>query len=603
MSKLKNAPNMKKQPQDVYSVLLVAGSQAWDFAEVATLRNSSEIAIDKFLPADNAPPIILTSETLENVARYRIAPPKVQQVTLWTANNGQPLDGTTLTAICSNLATHTTAKTVQLVDETGQLLEDLSGYIDRLRTDDSTQETAQQILKKAEQNAPLEPLPLSDRPTQRELLSHFLAWQKEPLKQDLLFKRTHRYNGKFWQALEDEELDRLVLKFFEELDLDFTDNRISSLARLVTKKIDELPPQAADLIGFQNVVLNKQTGEVFPFAPELNLRGIENFELNQNSTDTPHFDDWLHFVTDDGNDSDKRAVIMASLYMTLKNRNEWQKFIEITGIGGSGKSIMVQMMTMLNGSHNVATIDINGLDEPKLISGLIGKTLAYSPDQGDYKGMADGLKRLTGNETLKAHIFYKNPFDVVLNACFAMSTNYPLLFTDRNGGVSRRRIIIELNRKIPVERKDPYFREKLQGELYGIIQKVLAEFPDENTARMVLEEHIDTDTGLSIKQQGNHLIDFASYFKVSNDTKGLRWGSNRTQEERPNEPKTIYKGYILYCECVGIKPLNLRTFKTAFKDALKDCGEKTEVQEIKSSYYFTNIHYKDKENALKEWIG
>lgn len=394
-----------------------------------------------------------------------------------------------------------------------------------------------------------------------------------------------------------------MLKFFEELDLDFTDNRISSLARLVTKKIDELPPQRADIIGFQNVALNKQTGEVFPFAPELNLRGIENFELNQNSTDTPHFDDWLHFVTDDGNDSDKRAVIMASLYMTLKNRNEWQKFIEITGVGGSGKSIMVQMMTMLNGSHNVATIDINGLDEPKLISGLIGKTLAYSPVQGDYKGVADGLKRLTGNETLKAHIFYKNPFDVVLNACFAMSTNYPLLFTDRNGGVSRRRIIIELNRKIPVERKDPYFREKLQGELYGIIQKVLAEFPDENTARMVLEEHIDTDTGLSIKQQGNHLIDFASYFKVSNDTKGLRWGSNRTLEERPNEPKTIYKGYILYCECMGIKPLNLRTFKTAFKDALKDCGEKTEVQEIKSSYYFTNIHYKDKENALKEWIG
>lgn len=147
---------MKKQPQDVYSVLLVAGSQAWDFAEVATLRNGAEIAIDKFLPADNTPPIILTGETLENVARYRIAPPKVKQVTLWTANNGQPLDGTTLTAICSNLATHTTAKTVQLVDEIGQPLEDLSGYIDRLRTDDSTQETAQQILKKAEQDALLE---------------------------------------------------------------------------------------------------------------------------------------------------------------------------------------------------------------------------------------------------------------------------------------------------------------------------------------------------------------------------------------------------------------------------------------------------------------
>jgi phage/plasmid-associated DNA primase len=41
-----------------------------------------------------------------------------------------------------------------------------------------------------------------------------------------------------------------------------------------------------------------------------------------------------------GGRADKRDVILAALFMVLANRYDWQLFLEVTGPGGSGKSIL-----------------------------------------------------------------------------------------------------------------------------------------------------------------------------------------------------------------------------------------------------------------------
>lgn len=147
MPKLIAAPNLKKQPNDALEVHILIGSQAWDFAQAPQAeRSPDEIVVDEVLPSKGGviPPIVLSSKELANLTAYRIAPANAQVVRLQRANNGEPLAGETITVICSLLAEQTQAKAVQLVDEAGQLLENLGEYVERTRRGETMAEIVAQ---------------------------------------------------------------------------------------------------------------------------------------------------------------------------------------------------------------------------------------------------------------------------------------------------------------------------------------------------------------------------------------------------------------------------------------------------------------------------
>ncbi|MGX3021516.1 DUF927 domain-containing protein [Ursidibacter sp. B-7004-1] len=149
----KTAPNFKKQPQGATECRLFVGSQAWDFASVPNAeRTPEEIALSEILPtSNNAPPIVLDEKVLANLTAYRLAPSTVREVSLYRCNKGEALKGEHLTLICRYLAKHTQAQTVLQFDEAGQLLENLSSYTARLRDNDNSQEIAEIITEKAQE--------------------------------------------------------------------------------------------------------------------------------------------------------------------------------------------------------------------------------------------------------------------------------------------------------------------------------------------------------------------------------------------------------------------------------------------------------------------
>lgn len=183
-----------------------------------------------------------------------------------------------------------------------------------------------------------------------------------------------------------------------------------------------------------------------------------------------------------------------------------------------------------------------------------------------------------------------------------MSTNYPITFTDRNGGITRRRVIILFDRKIPKEKKDVYFMEKVRAEIYGIVNKLLARFPNPEEARLILEDYQAQGEAVAVKREANHLVDFASAFKIDSNLKPLMmWGSNRTQK---SEDVALFKAYLFYCECLRLQqPLNLQSFKQAFPDALRDSGQTEKLIEIgvKNGYTLLNIHWKDRLTTIQRW--
>ena len=241
---------------------------------------------------------------------------------------------------------------------------------------------------------------------------------------------------------------------------------------------------------------------------------------------------------------------------------------------------------------------------------LIGKSLAISPDQKPYKGSADELKAITGGDNVTVKLVYVDDFAVKLTPVFMLVTNYPLLFTDRNGGIARRRIIIPFDRAIPKEKKDVHFTEKVQKEVYGIVNKLLALFPNSDTARAILEEYRDLDEGRHIKRESNHLIDFLGHFELREhrNEKALRIGNARggfiPYGDRLGKPDSLYSAYLFYCECNGLSPINRFSFNNALSGAFKEAGEKIPF-EIKMLYgnETTNAYWKNRVLSIRQWEG
>ena len=576
MAKIKNAPFANKQPTGkAYEVQIIAGADAWNKTRWQAVKEWTRAESDY-------QPIILGVEQLQELKAggLKVA---VDIGTVSIYQSGQ-LKEAEKSAIIANLAKYSTASSVRFFDEACQMAEDASEYLSRLRAESEKELMADSEL-------------LSEKPTQKEIMKAFIAHHHRPLAYDQLTDKCFEFTGIYWERLEDKILKSQILQFLDNLNADYTSTKIANIADLVKLKSDCLPEVNNDLIGFSNGVLNKLTGEFREHRPDDYLRGIEHYEINLESTETPFFDDWLEYSAN-GNELKKRAFL-AGLYMVLTNQYKWQYYLEVTGVARAGKSVFEEIATILNGRENTAVLDIAGFDDPIRLAKTVGKTLILSPDQKPYIGTADGLKNATGGGLIAVRNLYRDEIEYRPQFVFVYSTNHPISFTDRNGGHSGRRITYHFNRTVPVAKRDPNFTEKVQKEIYAIVRKLLNQFTPEQ-AKNTLIEFMATDEGVEVKREANHLTAFAGAFYIdTNKTPIMIWGSTRTKK---NEQQALYKAYLLYCECLNQKPINLATFKHAFPDALKESGEKRQIITVaKDGYSVLNVFWKDYHKTITQW--
>ncbi|MGR6981256.1 DNA primase family protein [Testudinibacter sp. P27/CKL/0425] len=546
-------------------------------------------------------PVLVGEKELKNLPNVQIVPEDQEVASIHQAGS---LSNKEIEGIIYSIAKHSKVKTLRFYNQALQMT-DYSEKVEKIRT--GNDEVNKMVVKSLNDEIDLHHASDGDK------VSAFLRWHSTPLRRDLTLSKTYHYTGTVWEEVSQERLERKTLAFYRDNKADYKIHTLRKLAELITLSVEEMPVESTDYIGFSNGVLNKKTGQFMPHNPDLGLRFIDNFPCNIASKATPHFNDWLNFVA--GGSEEKKNAILAGLYMILTNQHHWGLFLEVTGIGGAGKSLLGEIAATLNGRGNSVIMEVKDFDKPETRSLFLGKSFAYSPDQKNYTGNADGLKAFTGGDVMTVKLLYRDPFDYKPTANYMMITNNPILFTDRNGGIARRRVIIFFDKPIPENKKDVNFIDKIKGEIYGIVHMLLKRFDDNpEEARQILESFRSHADGLTIKQKANHLIDFASAFRIEpileSDTprdknakiNGLYWGSGTSKR---NADTALYQAYLKYCDCQNYNNrLSLLTFKQALPDALKEAGESAKFEERKKdNAQLTNIYWKDKHATFKEWEG
>ncbi|WP_281985953.1 DNA primase family protein, partial [Escherichia coli] len=295
-------------------------------------------------------------------------------------------------------------------------------------------------------------------------------------------------------------------------------------------------------------------------------------------THAPAFWRWLDCAA--GGRAEKRDVILAALFMVLANRYDWQLFLEVTGPGGSGKSIMAEIATLLAGEDNATSATIETLESPRERAALTGFSLIRLPDQEKWSGDGAGLKAITGGDAVSVDPKYRDAYSTHIPAVILAVNNNPMRFTDRSGGVSRRRVIIHFPEQIAPQERDPQLKDKITRELAVIVRHLMQKFSDPMLARSLLQSQQNSDEALNIKRDADPTFDFIGYLETLPQTSGMYMG-NASIIPR-NYRKYLYHAYLAYMEANGYRNvLSLKMFGLGLPVMLKEYGLNYEKRHTK----------------------
>ncbi|EPN3576142.1 primase-helicase zinc-binding domain-containing protein, partial [Salmonella enterica] len=274
-----------------------------------------------------------------------------------------------------------------------------------------------------------------------------------------------RYEAGIWKIIPPSDFARDVAGLFQRLRAPFSSGKIASVVETLKLIIPQQDAPARRLIGFRNGVLDTATGTFSPHHKSHWLRTLCDVDFTPPvegetlETHAPHFWRWLDRAA--SGKPEKRDVILAALFMVLANRYDWQLFLEVTGPGGSGKSILAEIATMLAGEDNATSATIETLESPRERAALIGFSLIRLPDQEKWSGDGAGLKAITGGDAVSVDPKYKDAYSTHIPAVILAVNNNPMRFTDRSGGVSRRRVILHFPEQIAPDERDPQLKNKI----------------------------------------------------------------------------------------------------------------------------------------------
>ncbi|EBS6105259.1 DNA primase [Salmonella enterica subsp. enterica serovar Uganda] len=411
-----------------------------------------------------------------------------------------------------------------------------------------------------------------------------------------------RYEAGIWKIIPPSDFARDVAGLFQRLRAPFSSGKIASVVETLKLIIPQQDTPARRLIGFRNGVLDTQSGLFSPHSKSHWLRTLCDVDFTPPvegetlETHAPNFWRWLDRAA--GKNPQKRDVILAALFMVLANRYDWQLFLEVTGPGGSGKSILAEIATLLAGEDNATSADIDTLEDPRKRASLIGFSLIRLPDQEKWSGDGAGLKAITGGDAVSVDPKYQNPYSTHIPAVILAVNNNPMRFTDRSGGVSRRRVIIHFPEQIAPEERDPQLRDKIARELAVIVRQLMQKFSDPMTARALLQSQQNSDEALSIKRDADPTFDFCGYLEMLPQTNGMFMG-NASIIPR-NYRKYLYHAYLAYMEANGYRNvLSLKMFGLGLPMMLKEYGLNYEKRHTKQGIQ-TNLSLK--EESYGDWL-
>ncbi|MDI0348429.1 primase-like DNA-binding domain-containing protein [Raoultella ornithinolytica] len=557
---MKLAPNVKTLPRDkMEEAIIFAGTGAWKAAETYQKEQGKE--------GDAVQPVVLDHTQLAELPHLRIVDKgrrfaRVYQAGLIEQNH---------ISMIANKLQEAGVTNAEYINEKGEK-EDWTALMSRIDLQPLF------VVDRGGATLALNQMGASQRG--EVLLAHYGGALAVHADSDMV----HHYNGVIWNPLPDKELQRVLAQIYIDSETSYSQNAIKSSVETMKLSLPVMGVTARNLIGFSNGVFDTRTGQFrehdktdwlmiaseLPFSPPAEGETL--------ATHAPNFWKWLRRSV--ASNDRKTDRVLAALFMVLANRYDWQLFLEVTGPGGSGKSVMAEICTMLAGKANTVSASMKALEDARDRALVVGYSLIIMPDMTRYAGDGAGIKAITGGDKVSIDPKHKAPYSTRIQAVVLAVNNNAMTFSDRSGGISRRRVIFNFTEVVPENERDTMLAEKIEGELAVIIRHLLTRFASQDEAKRLLHEQQKSEEALAIKREGDSLVDFCGYLMASVACDGMFIGNAEIVPFSPR--KYLYHAYMAYMRANGLnKPVSLMRFGTDMPGAMAEYGKKYDKRKTK----------------------
>ncbi|HBV5299459.1 TPA: DNA primase, partial [Klebsiella oxytoca] len=207
-----------------------------------------------------------------------------------------------------------------------------------------------------------------------------------------------------------------------------------------------------------------------------------------------------------------------------------------------------------------------------------------------------GIKAITGGDAVEIDPKHEHQYTAVLRAVVVATNNTPMIFTERAGGVARRRVIFQFNNRVREEDRDPDLSEKISAEIPVIVRRLLANFSDPEKARMLLLDQRNSEEALEVKQKTDPLYAFCAYLEKLSECSGMLVGNRNP----PLFPRVyLYHAYLAFLEANGFdKPLTLNKFAEGMESAMREFNHEYR-KERKTRGVVTNVELS---GSAEDWL-
>ncbi len=343
--------------------------------------------------------------------------------------------------------------------------------------------------------------------------------------------------------------------------------------------------EAEGVLPMLNGVLDLETRKLIPHSPENKLTWCLPYEYNPLAKCEP-IQEWL--LTMCGGDRNLVQLMRAYLLGIVTGRTDWQKYLELIGPGGTGKSTFTRLATALVGQENVHTTTLHKLEKSKFeTASIAGKRLVLINDSERYAGDVTKLKNLTGQDTLPYEVKFKqSKGGFTPDALVIVSTNEVIQSSDYTSGLARRRISVPMMNKIEslrqknlIEHKNGKMRGEFLPYIPGLLNWVLG--MDESEATSIVKNYEALVPSLLAQKaktlvETNPIADWLDNFIIYDPSAKTNVGVAKRDKDS-NSPfwyldtdKWLYPNYAEYCHNSGTKAVSLRRFVNLLSDLGKN---------------------------------
>lgn len=388
-----------------------------------------------------------------------------------------------------------------------------------------------------------------------------------------------RWTGSHWrEVIGDDDLTAAIEQFAELQE--WRNRELSTMRSLQAAFRRTVAPAASHnrpgLLPFSNGCLVVEEGQFIPHDPAHGNSWALPFAYDATAR-CPGIEALLQDRLDDA----ASVALFRAFARALLTGDRCKAFLEITGPGETGKSVLANLLIALVGHSNHAAGTLQRLEDRAQrfeTLKLRGKRLAIFSECQDYSGQLQTLKALTGGDSIAAEVKGGRHLDFSFAGGVVLVGNGPIRASDPTGAVINRRRSLYVGKVISTSSQRTLlepdgmggWRGDLVPELPGLVNWALAMPAAE--ARLALAR--DVQSLARAEAELRALLDTDLLSEWADET--LIWDSDcqaaRVGRAGDSPESFLFPSYLRFIEQQGRngRPLSLRTFKSKLVDLLRD---------------------------------